>query len=95
MSCGKPVIAAGTHGYFGLVQPSNFAQAWSVYFGDHAASQSLSRAVLTRGVRDLVQDRTSLPTIGSMCREWVTSQFSIQHVCDQLLNLYVNAVPAT
>ena len=39
MACGKPLIATGNQGYFGLLTQNNFREAWKVYFADHKATK--------------------------------------------------------
>lgn len=90
MSCGKPLVAIGTRGHFGLVKPENFKKAWSLYFGDHGSIQPASRSALTREVRDILRVRSRLPCIGLACREWVTDVFSIGRTCDDLMMEYHN-----
>ena len=85
MSCGKPVIAAGNAGYVGLVTPENFAQAWSVYFGDHDflenSSPSRFEAEITKVMEGINLDRGKL-------RQLVAKHFSIQHVTDDIEQVY-------
>ncbi|MFB5191255.1 glycosyltransferase [Alicyclobacillus fastidiosus] len=87
MACAKPVIAIGEHGYFGLVQPENFASAWSMYFGDHASRSLSTRSRLFRELSEVVQSG-QLETIGAASRKWVAESFSIEQTCTTLIDEY-------
>lgn len=88
MACEKPVIAIGSRGHVGLVRPENFAQAWSMYFGDHSAVQPTSRSALTREIRDIIRSNVDLRRLGRLSREWVASRFSIDKTCAELIDAY-------
>jgi glycosyltransferase involved in cell wall biosynthesis len=44
MACGRPTIAAGRTGYFGLVSPARFEAARALCFADHGASPAANAA---------------------------------------------------
>jgi glycosyltransferase involved in cell wall biosynthesis len=67
MSCGKPVLAAGNAGYVGLITPENFADAWTVYFGDHDfftnPSAGRFKADLEKAIQGTGQDAAALGSL--------------------------------
>ncbi|GEO27982.1 hypothetical protein AAC03nite_37670 [Alicyclobacillus acidoterrestris] len=87
MACGKPVVAVGEHGFFGLVEPANFDLAWSMYFGDHGSRFPASRSRLFREINAAV--RRDLTALGAVSRDWVTENFSVAKTCDDLLQQYM------
>ncbi|QOR85038.1 glycosyltransferase family 4 protein [Geobacillus stearothermophilus] len=88
MSCGKPVLAAGNHGYFGLVEPNSYDEAWECYFGDHGSRQGCSRYILSQDMKRLLQSPLYREQLGQAGREWVMRQFHIQTCVDQVLSVY-------
>ncbi|WP_374717296.1 glycosyltransferase family 4 protein [Geobacillus thermodenitrificans] len=88
MACGKPVLAAGNHGYFGLVEPNSYKDAWECYFGDHGSRQDCSRYILSQDMKHLLRSPLYLEQLGQVGREWVMRQFNIQTCVDQVLNVY-------
>lgn len=86
MSSGKPVIAAGNSGYFGLVTPANFNQAWQVYFGDHDYLTPSSKGLFVEAIREgLTRKR---PTEQETLRRMVAAHFRIEKVTDSIEELY-------
>jgi len=88
MACGKPVIAAGNHGYFGLVEPNSYDEAWECYFGDHGSRQGCSRYILSQDMKHLLRSPLYLEQLGQAGREWVMNQFNIRICTDQVLAVY-------
>ncbi|WPZ19202.1 glycosyltransferase family 4 protein [Geobacillus subterraneus] len=88
MACGKPVLAAGNHGYFGLVEPNSYDDAWECYFGDHGSRQGCSRYILSQDIKRLLQSPLYREQLGQAGREWIMRQFHIQTCVDQVLNVY-------
>ncbi|GLG00523.1 hypothetical protein Alches_05620 [Alicyclobacillus hesperidum subsp. aegles] len=88
MAAGKPVVAVGSHGFVGLVEPKTFDLAWHMYFGDHDAVLPVTRSVLTRTMSQVTAMREVLPALGDTCRRWVAERFAIEKVCEPLLALY-------
>lgn len=89
MSCGKPVLAAGNAGYVGLITPENFADAWTVYFGDHDfftnPSAGRFKADLEKAIQGTGQDAAAL-------RELVVKHFSSREVARLTEGVYYGAL---
>ncbi|MGG1655253.1 glycosyltransferase family 4 protein [Geobacillus thermopakistaniensis] len=90
MACGKPVLAAGNHGYFGVVEPSGYAEAWECYFGDHGSRQGCSRYLLSQDLKRLLASPSYREQLGTAGREWVRQQFHIKTCVDQVLGVYAS-----
>ncbi|HKM43766.1 MAG TPA: glycosyltransferase, partial [Limnochordia bacterium] len=85
MSCGKPVIAAGNAGYVGLITPENFAEAWSVYFGDHDFLENSSASRFQADIKNIIG---GVHLDAAKIRRLVAKHFSIQHVTGDLEQVY-------
>lgn len=88
MACSKPVIAVGSHGYFGIVSSENYEKAWHCYFGDHGSNQPVSRYTIAGDVRKLFSSQEELKEAGQQSREWMLDTFNIKHRVANLLELY-------
>ncbi|WP_400164523.1 glycosyltransferase [Brevibacillus sp. TJ4] len=88
MATGKPVLAIGNHGFFGLVTPSAYDQAWDYYFGDHASIAKPSSDLIAQALQRAFADREQLRRWGEQAREWVQEQFDIEQVSGQILAVY-------
>ena len=92
MACGKPVIAIGNHGYFGLVTPSIYEQAWKQYFGDHASICKPSEELIANELREALANKASLRKTGLQGRKWTLEHFDIHKIVDQLEDLYRHVI---
>ncbi|WNC13432.1 glycosyltransferase family 4 protein [Brevibacillus brevis] len=88
MACGKPVLAIGNHGYFGMVTPDVYSKAWDYYFGDHDSIEKPSPHLIAQSLRAALRDRGSLKRIGAQAREWIASEFAIEQKAGAILDLY-------
>ncbi|KOR77063.1 glycosyl transferase family 1 [Bacillus sp. FJAT-21352] len=88
MACSKPVIAAGSHGYFGLVEEHNFEDAWHCYFGDHGSLKPCSRYTMANDIRSSLAPSDRLLKAGSASREWMLKKFNIKFSVANLLECY-------
>jgi len=86
MSTGRPVIAAGNSGYFGIVTPANFAQGWEVYFGDHDFIALPSRTRFAKDIETLLQKGRG--TEQETLRRMVAAHFKVETVARSLADLY-------
>ncbi|MGE6379431.1 glycosyltransferase [Peribacillus muralis] len=91
MACEKTVISCGNLGYFGEVNRDNFQQAWECYFGDHAAEQTCSQALLYRDLRKLLRSDIGWQT-GRDLRKLVVKQFDSKKNILPLIDVYINTV---
>lgn len=92
MACGKPVLAVGNHGYFGWVEPGNYKQAWSHYFGDHDSYAPYSRYLFSNEIAQGCRRLEKLQTHGRDGRRWVEREFHIDRTVDQVMNVYRSAI---
>ncbi|MEW9107046.1 MAG: hypothetical protein AB2769_16570 [Paenibacillus sp.] len=92
MACGKPVLAVGNHGYFGLVTPAAYAQAWDQYFGDHASKCKPSEEVIANALRQAFTHKATLRKIGFQGRQWTLEHFDIHKIVIQLAELYQKVI---
>ena len=70
MACGKPVLAVGNHGFFGLVEPSVYKQAWNYYFGDHFSNQKTTRVLMAKALYHALKNTDDLKKMGEEGQEW-------------------------
>lgn len=88
MACGKPVLALGSHGFFGWVEPAVYAQAWDCYFGDHQSIRSCTQPLLTESLRKGLSNPAGMERIGELGRAWVASAFDIEKVSRSIGDVY-------
>ncbi|EIT86679.1 glycosyltransferase [Fictibacillus macauensis ZFHKF-1] len=88
MACGKPLIASGSHGYFGIVEASQFDDAWHCYFGDHGSRQPCSRFAFVKDFRSFLSQQERLLQAGKDSRAWMMDRFNITHRAGNLFELY-------
>jgi len=92
LSCGKPVIAMGNHGYFGLVEPSIFNDAWKRYFGDHNSYEDHNNNKLKKTLKSIISSKYNLLSIGNSSRKWVEEHFNISNMSKEILKLYMSII---
>lgn len=92
MACGKPVLAVGNHGYFGWIEPGNYEEAWSHYFGDHGSYTAYSRYLFASEIGQGCRDLPRLKTLGAEGKRWVERKFHIDPIIQQVLNVYRAAI---
>lgn len=88
MASEKQVIAAGNHGYFGIVDTGNFEEAWSLYFGDHGSKAVCNRHRLSGDLKKILADKEQLKLNGIKAREITEEMFNIQTIVKEILNVY-------
>lgn len=84
----KPVLAIGNNGFFGWVEPNNYEDAWSLYFGDHGSNASHSRYLFADQIVKGYQRLDVLKAQGQVNRRWVERLFHNERTTDQLLQIY-------
>lgn len=92
MACGKPVIALGNHGYFGLIKPDVFNEAWKYYFGDHSSNDNTYSNRLIRDLKLVINSKQNFYILGNEGREWVEKNFNIRHTAKEVLKLYKSII---
>jgi len=88
MACGKPVLALGTCGFLGWVEPSMYEEAWRCYFGDHQSLRSCNQPLLTQTLRKGLSRQELLHWYGEMGRAWVSDLFDITKVTRAIAGVY-------
>ena len=88
MASGKQVIAVGNHGYFGIVNDSNFEEAWIHYFGDHGSKVACSRHILRDDLKKLLINKEQLKLNGIESRKIAEQRFNIHTVAQRILEIY-------
>ncbi|QUH26984.1 glycosyltransferase [Serpentinicella alkaliphila] len=92
MFCGKPVVAMGNHGYFGLVEPKVFNEAWLNYFGDHNSCDDYNTNRLLKCLKLIISSKENLLFIGESSRKWVAEKFDIKNIADDILKEYISII---
>jgi glycosyltransferase involved in cell wall biosynthesis len=93
MSCGKPVLAVGNHGYFGPVVPDRYEGAWACYFGDHSSVSRPSEGLLAEALSGMCCDRSKLKSLGEQGQQWALQEFAIDIVAGQIARIYQSVQP--
>lgn len=88
MACGKPVLAIGNHGYFGLVHPPVYEEAWQYYFGDHDSKERPSEQRIGESIREAFASGEQLAEIGRQGQMWARANFHIRDKALQMKGLY-------
>ncbi|MDR6550266.1 glycosyltransferase family 4 protein [Paenibacillus qinlingensis] len=84
----KPVLAIGNNGFFGWVEPDNYEDAWSLYFGDHGSNAPHSRYLFADQIVRGYQRLEVLKAQGQANRRWVEHLFHSERNTDQLIHIY-------
>ncbi|WP_139992965.1 glycosyltransferase [Paenibacillus paridis] len=92
MACEKPVLAIGNHGFFGWVEPSNYGEAWSHYFGDHGSYSAYSRYLFANEIAEGCRDLERLRAIGKDGRRWIEQEFHAERATEQAMLVYHSAI---
>ncbi|MCM3342848.1 glycosyltransferase [Paenibacillus sp. MER TA 81-3] len=88
MACGKPVLAIGNHGFFGIVEPTVYGQAWDYYFGDHASERKATEDAVAESLQKALSDRKDLKEIGAQGRQWTLKHFNINNIISRMDEIY-------
>jgi glycosyltransferase involved in cell wall biosynthesis len=89
MLCGKPVIAAGVRGYYGIIRPANVREAMRNQFGDHGGKRQGSPAVLARDIVYLLSRPHKLKEYGAMGRRIALRRFAVRKISEQIKAVYL------
>ncbi|WP_091182203.1 glycosyltransferase [Paenibacillus catalpae] len=88
MACGKPVLAIGNHGYFGLVDEPFFDEAWQYYFGDHNSKERPSEQRIGEAISEALASADTLEETGRQGQAWARANFHIRDKALQMKQLY-------
>jgi glycosyltransferase involved in cell wall biosynthesis len=89
MACGKPVIAAGTKSYAGIVRKNNVSKAIKNHFGDHGGNAPVTVNHLVRDMNRLLNSPASwVKALGRMGRAVSVQRYSVTKVSKRINNLY-------
>ncbi|GMK40799.1 hypothetical protein PCCS19_38550 [Paenibacillus sp. CCS19] len=95
MACGKPVLAIGNHGYFGLVDQPVYEEAWRYYFGDHDSKDRPSEQLICDTISQLLSSNESLVELGRRGQAWAKGNFHIRDKAVQMKQLYESLLQRT
>ncbi|MEH7219123.1 glycosyltransferase [Bacillus toyonensis] len=88
MSCETPVIAAGSKGFLGLINPNEYKGLY-YYFGDHRHLENWSKENLLQSITDFLHlSSENQISIGKDSRIFVNRFFHIETTVSQLLCIY-------
>ncbi|CAM3392236.1 glycosyltransferase [Paenibacillus lupini] len=88
MACGKPVLAIGNHGYFGLVEQPVYEEAWQYYFGDHNSKERPSEQRIGEVISKALASANKLEEMGLQGQAWARANFHIRDKALQMKQLY-------
>lgn len=88
MSCGKPVIAVGNHGYTGIISPKRMNEQWNMYFGDHDSIKKADPLTLAKDLNKLLQGTKMCKFLGRRGRSWCEKKFDSRLVVKDISDLY-------
>ncbi|WP_314588160.1 glycosyltransferase [Paenibacillus terrigena] len=93
MSCERPVIAVGTKGFLGIVNPDKYEKAWDSWFGDHDDDNKCSRAMLTSHLRELItMEANAKSHLVHSGKQFVTQRFPISQTAESLMSIYLRSI---
>lgn len=92
MACGKPVIAAGVKGYYGVITPRNLKSARYNQFGDHGGRRSVSTARIARDIRKVLDNRRWAGRLGRMGRRIAVSRYALSSAARRIGALYAQVL---
>lgn len=88
MACERTVIAVGSKGYFGLVQPSRYEEAKLQYFGDHAAPMECTKEILISAVSEVLGAPKEREEWGRQGRNFIIENYELTNVVQRLITVY-------
>ncbi|MGL5381209.1 glycosyltransferase [Clostridium sp.] len=92
MSFGKPIIASGNHGYFGILNENNLDNSWRVYFGDHESSKINNASYLYKDLKYIYNHKESLSSLSTACTTWGKNKFDVKIIIEDILQAYRNSL---
>lgn len=89
MSCSRPVIAVGSRGMVGVVNPATYDLAMRYHFGDHRADRPITEAALAAAITGVMSATSETrQALGQAGRELMKSNFDIHAISNRLLAEY-------
>jgi ADP-heptose:LPS heptosyltransferase/glycosyltransferase involved in cell wall biosynthesis len=88
MASGKPLVAAGKGGHFGIVRPANVERAEETCFGDHEEVGRIAARRLEADVEELLRDREEALSLGQFGRRRAVSHHDISQVAARVESIY-------
>ncbi len=89
MACGRPTIAAGRTGYFGLVTPENFEPARALCFADHGASpEKLRPDLFVRDIAQVLENPSATSLLTSATTSLINSRYSVSTMAREMEQIY-------
>jgi glycosyltransferase involved in cell wall biosynthesis len=88
MACGRPLIAVGSKGYCGLVQPTSYEKAKQQYFGDHGANMECTKELLISDIGKVLGSPVEREQWGAEGRRFVLENYEISSLTNELLTVY-------
>jgi glycosyltransferase involved in cell wall biosynthesis len=95
MACGKPVLAIGNHGYFGIVDQPVYDEAWQYYFGDHNSKERPSEQRIGEVISEALASADKLKEMGLQGQAWARANFHIRDKALQMKLLYNSLLQKT
>ncbi|TDF92565.1 glycosyltransferase [Paenibacillus piri] len=93
MSCERPLIAVGSRGFLGIVNPDNYEKAWDSWFADHDADQKLTRALLADHLKAvLLMDPQARLKLVRKGKKFIINRFPIHDTVEPLLDVYYSSM---
>jgi len=88
MASGRPVVAAGKGGYFGIVRPENLEQAEASCFADHVDVSQVTPDALRSDLVSLLRLPAEAQRLGSFGREMAEARYSVAKLTADVEALY-------
>ena len=88
MACGKPVVAAGKGGHFGIVRPANLDEADASCFADHVDVGTVTAEALRADLATLLRDPEEARRLGAFGRETAETRYSVAKLTADAETLY-------
>jgi len=89
LACGRPTLAAGRTGYFGLVTPANFEAARALCFADHGCSpEPVTPEVFLRDLPDLLNRAEEHRRQALVAADFVAERLSIARMTVEMEEIY-------
>ncbi len=88
MACGKPVVAAGKGGYFGIVTPENLNEADGSCFADHEDVGAVTPETLRQDLFALLHNRCEAEQLGAFGRKTAETRYGAARLATDAEALY-------
>lgn len=93
MASGRPVLAAGSRGYAGIIRPEIYNSAWNTWFGDHDAEWRVTRRGLVRDLKEvMLMSGNRLSSLVEANLQQVRKMYQISRSCQEIMRIYERAM---